>query len=77
MTFGEEFIPIFDDLIYRIIEAFKAMRSKDCAHLMSTTDEVYFVFVQESLHDVWSKSVRDAAVIFSPASDSWLRIRPE
>ena len=44
---------------------------------MSSADKIHVVLLQESRHDVWSKSERDAAVVLAPASDIFIGIRPQ
>lgn len=45
--------------------------------LVGTADEVHVVFLQEPGHNVRAKSKGHTAVVFAPASDVLVRIRPE
>ena len=45
--------------------------------LMSTANQVHVVFLQESGHDIWAEGERDTAIVFTPACDILIGIRPE
>ena len=44
---------------------------------MGTADEIHVVLLEEARDDVWSESEGDATIVFAPASDVLVRIRPE
>ena len=44
---------------------------------MSTADQVHVVFLQEARYNVWTESERDTTVVFTPAGDILIRVRPE
>lgn len=45
--------------------------------LVSTADEVHVMFLQEARYDVWTKGEGNTAVVFTPAGDILIRVRPE
>ena len=45
--------------------------------LMSTTDQIHVVLLQETRHNVGSESERDSTVVFAPSSDVFVGVRPE
>ena len=44
---------------------------------MSTADQVHVVFLQEARYNVWTESEGDTTVVFTPAGDILIRVRPE
>jgi len=46
-------------------------------HLMGTTDEVHVMFLQEAGNHVRTKGEADASIIFTPASDVLIGVRPQ
>lgn len=46
-------------------------------HLMSATDEVHVVLLQEARYYVWAESEGHAAIVLAPARDVLVRIGPQ
>lgn len=46
-------------------------------HLVSTTDEVHVVFLQEARNHVRTEGEADASVVFTPASDVFVGVGPK
>lgn len=44
---------------------------------MRATNEIHVVFLQESRHHIWSKGKRHASVVFAPASNVFIGVRPQ
>lgn len=45
-------------------------------HLMGTTDEVHIMFLQEARNHIRAESEADTSVVFTPASNVFVGIRP-
>jgi len=46
-------------------------------NLVSTADEVHVVFLEESRHDIRPEGERDTTIVFAPAGDILVGIRPQ
>jgi hypothetical protein len=45
--------------------------------LVSTADQVHVMFLQEARYNVWTEGEGDTAVVFTPAGDVLIGVRPE
>ena len=44
---------------------------------MRSAYQIHVVFLQEPRHDVWPKCERHSPIVFAPAGDVFVRVRPQ